>query len=105
MLEVQAMEWDFLSAGHGNVDSRADVRFAPECYRDDAVTEAFKAHPFTDFTDVSQGTHSAWFPSQLAAVARDAVDIMRPKYGQYYGFEASTPANAEMAAFTVFAFR
>ncbi|WP_308209034.1 MBL fold metallo-hydrolase [Actinoallomurus purpureus] len=105
--EVQEMEWDFLSAGHGNVGSRADVQFELGYYTDirDAVTQAFKAHPITDFIDPSQGAHSAWFPSQLAAVAKDAVDLLRPKYGQYYGFEASAPSNAELAAFTVFAFR
>jgi hypothetical protein len=44
-------------------------------------------------------------PAQLAAVAKDAVDLLRPKYGRYYGFEAGAPANAELAAFTTFAFR
>lgn len=105
--EVQEMVWDFLSAGHANIGSRADVHFELGYYRDirDAVTQAFTAHPFRDFIDPSQGAHSAWFPAQLAAVAKDAVDLMRPKYGQYYGFEASAPSNAELAAFTVFAFR
>ncbi|MEU6194711.1 MBL fold metallo-hydrolase [Streptomyces sp. NPDC047061] len=107
LTEVRDMTWDFLSAGHGNVGSRADVEFELGYYRDmrDAVTQAFKAHPISDFIDPSQGAHSAWFPAQLAAVARDAVDLLRPKYGEYYGFEASAPANAEMAAFTVFSFR
>lgn len=105
--EVDEMDWDFLSAGHGNIGSRADVQFELGYYRDmtDAVSQAFKAHPFSDFIDLSQGAHTAWFPAQLAAVAKDAVDIMRPKYGQFYGFEASAPANAELVAFTVFSFR
>ncbi|MFI9560461.1 hypothetical protein [Nonomuraea endophytica] len=107
MNEVDAMEWDFLSAGHGNIGSRADVRFALGYHRDirAAVTEAFEANPFSDFMDPAQGSHAAWFPAQLAAVAKDAVDILRPKYGAYYGFEASTPANAELVAFTLFPFR
>jgi hypothetical protein len=71
----------------------------------EAVSQASKAHPFSDFIDPSQGAHSAWFPAQLAAVAKDAVEIMRPKYGQFYGFEASAPVNAELVAFIVFAFR
>ncbi|MEV6051987.1 hypothetical protein [Streptomyces sp. NPDC052107] len=69
------------------------------------MTRAFTAHPITDFVDPSQGARSAWFPAQLAAVAKDAIDLMRPKYGRYYGFEASAPSNAELAAFTIFAFR
>ncbi|PJN31018.1 hypothetical protein CG747_45205 [Streptomyces sp. CB02959] len=69
------------------------------------MTQAFKVHPFSDYINPSQGAHSAWFPARLAAEAKDAVELKRPKYGQHYAFEASAPANAELAAFTVFAFR
>jgi hypothetical protein len=30
---------------------------------------------------------------------------MRPKYGQLYGFEAASPPNAEMVAWTMFEYR
>ncbi|WP_053728602.1 hypothetical protein [Streptomyces sp. WM6378] len=68
------MDWDFLPADQGNIGSRADVQFELGYYQDirDAVTQAFKAHPFSDFIDPSQGAHSAWFPAQLAAVAKEA---------------------------------
>ncbi|MGW1006380.1 MBL fold metallo-hydrolase [Streptomyces sp. NPDC002520] len=66
LYEVQEMEWDFLSAGHGNIGSRADVRFELGYYQNirDAVTQAFTAHPITDFIDPSQGAHSrgSWLP-------------------------------------------
>lgn len=34
-----------------------------------------------------------------------ATDALRPKYGKLYGFEAATPPNAEMVAWTMFEYR
>jgi hypothetical protein len=41
----------------------------------------------------------------LKAVAKNTTDSLRPKYGQYYGFEDAMPRNAEMVAMAMFSYR
>lgn len=40
--------------------------------------------------------HAAFTKVWRDAIAERATDALRPKYRQYYGFEESTPINAEM---------
>ena len=49
--------------------------------------------------------HTVYFTTWLAAVAKKITDELRPKYGKFYGFEASTPRNAELVALTLSAYR
>ena len=100
---------DYLSGGHGNVGSHDDVEFYLT-FLDDleaAVGEAFG--------NVSRGagienpeainTHAAFFSSWITALGRYATDVLRPTYGDYYGFEYTTPRNAEMVAWVMYAYR
>ena len=110
MLEtVGSLEWDYLSGGHGNVGSRDDIAFYLT-FLDDleaAVAEAFG--------NVTRGAgienpeainnHTAFFSSWITALGRYATDVLRPTYGDYYGFEYATPRNAEMIAWVMYAYR
>jgi hypothetical protein len=62
-------------------------------------------HPFTDFVEPSANAHTRFLANFFATIAREATEAMRPKYGQLYGFEAATPPNAEMVAWTMFEYR
>ena len=44
---------------------------------------------------------STWIPG----LGRYATDLLRPTYGDYYGFEYSTPKNAELVAWFLYAYR
>lgn len=106
--QLSALKWDYLSGGHGNVGSREDIKFYKEFIADlkAAVGEAMGKVAWGTGVDAEKvNTHTAFLPAWLNAVASQATDSLRPKYGQFYGFEAATPKNAEMVAFTMFEYR
>ena len=70
-----------------------------------AVADALGRRSLLDFADPSAGAHTGFLSAWVAAVAADATAALRPKYGRLYGYEAATPANAEMVAFDLFEHR
>jgi len=96
--EVLELDWVFMNGAHGNVGTKEDIDFQLQ-YIDDlreAVREALQAFPFASFLDPKYGNnHAAFTKAWRDAIAERATDALRPKYGQYYGFEDSTPINAE----------
>lgn len=105
---IGAQDWDYLSGGHGNVGSRADIDFYLT-YLDDleaAVGQAMGEVAFGFGVDFASLTaHTPMLPAWYGEVSRRATDTMRGKYGEFYGFEAATPANAEMVAEYLFSYR
>jgi glyoxylase-like metal-dependent hydrolase (beta-lactamase superfamily II) len=106
--QLAALDWTYLSGGHGNVGAKTDIAFY-RLFLADLKKAVGKA-----LTEVAWGTgvdaatvnaHTAFLPAWLAAVAKKATDQLRPKYGTYYGFEAATPANAEMVARAMFSYK
>lgn len=49
--------------------------------------------------------HTPFLPAWLGAISKKAADQLRPRYGQYYGFEAAVPRNAEMVAMSMVNYR
>ncbi|GAB5487517.1 MAG: MBL fold metallo-hydrolase [Parasphingorhabdus sp.] len=101
-------DWDYLSGGHGNVGSRADIDFYREFLADlkKEVGKAMGEVTWGTGVDASKiNAHTAFLPAWLGAISKKATDALRPKYGEYYGFEAATPKNAEMVAFAFFDYR
>jgi len=41
--------------------------------------------------------HAAFSRSQREAITKRVIEVMKPKYGQMYGFNASMPGNVELA--------
>jgi glyoxylase-like metal-dependent hydrolase (beta-lactamase superfamily II) len=105
--ETAELDWTHLSGGHGNVGYREDIDFQLAFIADleAAVAQAFREVSFDQFIDVSKGNHAAWLDDFMKEVGSYAREQLRGDYGSYYGFEATTPQNAEMVAFTFFAYR
>lgn len=106
--ELGALDWTHLVGGHGNVGSKDDIRFY-NTFLDDLDAAVGKAMATTQFADVVDMTkhnnHAALMVPWLNAVTTKATDELRPKYGEFYGFEISTPANAEMVALEMVSYR
>jgi glyoxylase-like metal-dependent hydrolase (beta-lactamase superfamily II) len=106
--EIAKLEWDYLSGGHGNVGSRADVDFYRAFIADmkQAVGKALSEVKFGDGVDFTKiNSHTPLLTTYVANVSKKATDSLRPKYGRYYGFEYATPRNAEMVALSMFSYR
>ena len=106
---VGSLEWDYLSGGHGNVGFHDDVEFYMT-FLDDieaAVGEAFGNVPRRAGIENPEAvnTHAAFFSSWITELGRYATDVLRPTYGDYYGFEYATPKNAELVAWFMYAYR
>lgn len=106
--QIGSLDWDYLSGGHGNVGSRDDVAFYLQ-FLDDleaAVGQAMGAVPWGYGVDASTLTaHTPMLPAWYGEIAHRATESLRGKYGEYYGFDAATPANAEMVAEYLFSYR
>lgn len=106
--ELGALDWVHLVGGHGNVGSKEDIRFI-NTFLDDleaAVGNAMASTQFADVVDITKhNNHAALMVPWITAIARKATDELRPTYGEFYGFEVSTPANAEMVALSMVSYR
>lgn len=105
---LSKLKWDYLSGGHGNVGSRADIEFYRTFLSDlrAAVGKAMGEVPWGVGVDASQvNAHTPFLPAWYEAIAENAVETLRPKYGQYYGFESATHENAIMVAETLFSYQ
>jgi glyoxylase-like metal-dependent hydrolase (beta-lactamase superfamily II) len=106
--QVLALDWQFMNGAHGNVGTKDDIQFQLQYMNDlrQAVQEASRAHSFASFLDPKHGnSHAAYTQVWRELIAKHATDALRPKYNQYYGFEQSTPINAEMVRRDLGAFR
>lgn len=105
---ADALAWDYLNGGHGNVGSHADIAFHLT-FIEDLKTEVGKAMtevPFGFGVDASTLTaHTAMLPAWYGEISRRATEALRPKYGAFYGFDDATPANAEMIAEYLYSYR
>ncbi len=105
--QVRGLEWTYLSGGHGNIGYREDIDF-DLAFMDDlvaAVGDAMGRHDFMSFITPDATAHTGFLAAWIDAIAGDAVEAMRPKYGELYGFEDATRPNAEMVAFSMFEHR
>ncbi len=106
--QLAKLDWTYLNGGHGNVGSKADVDFYRAFLADlkQAVGGALASVQWGTGVDAATANaHTPFLPAWLSAVAKQATDTLRPKYGSIYGFEASTPRNAEMVAMAMFSYR
>ena len=70
-----------------------------------AIGDAMAAHPFSGFVDPGTNAHTSFLSRFFDTISREATEALRPKYGQYYGFDYATRPNAEMVAWTLFEYR
>ncbi len=71
------------------------------------VNATYAAESATDALEPGEkiDNHATYISTWIPALGRYATDVLRPTYGDYYGFEYSTPKNAEMVAWFMFAYR
>lgn len=97
--QLGALDWIHHVGGHGNVGSKQDIEFYNQ-YLDDleaAVTKAKEVAVFgmgVDFKTVNN--HADLMTTWMDQIGAATTGIMRPKYGKFYGFEISVPANSIM---------
>lgn len=105
--QVRDLEWDYLSGSHGNIGTREDIDFELSYIAElkGAVGEAIGANPFSDFVDASANNHTGFLSSWSRTIAQAAVDALRPKYGDTYGYEEAALPNAEMVVWAVYEYR
>ncbi|MNZ96580.1 hypothetical protein D3C78_1157800 [compost metagenome] len=107
--ELKTLNWVFLSGGHGNIGSKADVDFYLEFLKDmkQAVGRSYGVVKWGVGAPDLQKTnsHMAQLPAYLGALGNQATEYLRPKYGQYYGFETSVPKNGEITALLMYAYQ
>lgn len=105
--EVYDLEWDYLSGSRGNIGSRVDIDFELRFVGDlkAAIGKAIEENPFSDFVDPSAKAHTGFLADWSTAIAKQAVDTIRPTYGELYGFEEAALPNAEMVTWAVFEYR
>ncbi|WP_020560857.1 MBL fold metallo-hydrolase [Thiofilum flexile] len=98
--QLAAGDWKYFSGGHGNIGSHADITFMQTYVADlrDAVLKAQQAVDAGKYFNKEMNNHEAAAAGWLRAVAEETTNTLRPKYGSYYGFEASVPFQAEMVA-------
>ncbi|WP_456297057.1 MBL fold metallo-hydrolase [Vibrio sp. AK197] len=105
---ANALDWDYFNGGHGNVGSHADFAFHLKFISDlkAAVGKAMGEVPFGYGVDPDKiNAHTVMLPTWYDEIAKRATDALRPTYGDYYGFETATPANAEMMAEYLYSYR
>jgi glyoxylase-like metal-dependent hydrolase (beta-lactamase superfamily II) len=106
--ELGALNWTNLVGGHGNVGSKDDIRFI-NTFLDDfeaAVGQAMATTQFADVVDITKyNNHAALMIPWVTHIATTATEALRPKYGKYYGFDVTVPANVEMAAESMIYYR
>ena len=93
--ELLTLDWTFLVAGHGDIGSRADVQLVLD-YLDDvqaAVEASAQGVDLDDFVQEDEFFYS-WFLDFGDAVATKAVDRLRPKWGDYPGFDVVAKSHA-----------
>ena len=105
--QVESLQWDYLSGSHGNIGYRDDIKFQFDYIADlkQAVGQSMQEHPFTSVINPNAKAHTEFMEKWFSAVAQKASDIMKPKYGEMYGFENAILSNAELLAWTMFEIR
>lgn len=109
LTELGKLDWTFLSGGHGNIGDKADITFYQTFIGDmkQAIGRSMGEVPWGAGVDHPEklNAHTAYLPAWLGAVANKATEYLRPKYGQYYGFDVATPRNAELMSIVMYAYR
>ncbi|UTW59538.1 MBL fold metallo-hydrolase [Kordiimonas sp. SCSIO 12603] len=96
---LNGMDWDYLSGGHGDVGSHKDVTFVQNYIVDleQAILTARKEAGKQRFFEKIYNNHQAQGYAGNEFINKKAAEILREKYGNYYGFEAGVGAQIHMS--------
>lgn len=106
--QLGALDWTYLVGGHGNIGAKDDIRFY-NTFLDDlegAVERAMATARFAQGAELERyDNHAGLMVTWMTDLTSRAIEELRPKYGDLYGFEISTRDNAEMIAESMVAYR
>ncbi|HAN7227068.1 MBL fold metallo-hydrolase [Escherichia coli] len=97
--QVEMLDWKYFIGGHGNIGSHDDFKFQRQFLNDlrDTTIKVRKEESFGIFMNKTANNHADFARAQREAIIKKVTEVLRPKYGHMYGYDASMPANIEMA--------
>ncbi|EPG5471441.1 MBL fold metallo-hydrolase [Escherichia coli] len=97
--QVEMLDWKYFIGGHGNIGSHDDFKFQRQFLNDlrDTTIKVRKEENFGKFMNKTANNHADFARAQREAIIKKVTEVLRPKYGHMYGYDASMPANIEMA--------
>lgn len=97
--QVEMLDWKYFIGGHGNIGSHDDFKFQRQFLNDlrDTTIKVRKEESFGKFMNKTANNHADFARAQREAIIKKVTEVLRPKYGHIYGYDASMPANIEMA--------
>ncbi|EKG3906030.1 MBL fold metallo-hydrolase [Escherichia coli] len=97
--QVEMLDWKYFIGGHGNIGSHDDFKFQRQFLNDlrDTTIKVRKEESFGKFMNKTANNHADFARAQRGAIIKKVTEVLRPKYGHMYGYDASMPANIEMA--------
>ena len=97
--QVKMLDWKYFIGGHGNIGSHDDFKFQRQFLNDlrDTTIKVRKEESFGKFMNKTANNHADFARAQREAIIKKVTEVLRPKYGHMYGYDASMPANIEMA--------
>ncbi len=97
--QVEMLDWKYFIGGHGNIGSHDDFKFQRQFLNDlrDTTIKVRKEESFGKFMNKTANNHTDFARAQREAIIKKVTEVLHPKYGHMYGYDASMPANIEMA--------
>ncbi|HDT5427688.1 TPA: MBL fold metallo-hydrolase [Escherichia coli] len=97
--QVEMLDWKYFIGGHGNIGSHDDFKFQRQFLNDlrDTTIKVRKEESFGKFMNKTANNHADFARAQREAIIKKVTEVLRTKYGHMYGYDASMPANIEMA--------
>lgn len=97
--QVEMLDCKYFIGGHGNIGSHDDFKFQRQFLNDlrDTTIKVRKEESFGKFMNKTANNHADFARAQREAIIKKVTEVLRPKYGHMYGYDASMPANIEMA--------
>lgn len=97
--QVEMLDWKYFIGGHGNIGSHDDFKFQRQFLNDlrDTTIKVRKEESFGKFMNKMANNHADFARAQREAIIKKVTEVLRQKYGHMYGYDASMPANIEMA--------
>lgn len=97
--QVEMLDWKYFIGGYGNIGSHDDFKFQRQFLNDlrDTTIKVRKEESFGKFMNKTANNHADFARAQREAIIKKVTEVLRPKYGHMYGYDASMPANIEMA--------
>lgn len=97
--QVEMLDWKYFIGGHGNIGSHDDFKFQRQFLNElrDTTIKVRKEESFGKLMNKTANNHADFARAQREAIIKKVTEVLRPKYGHMYGYDASMPANIEMA--------